>query len=152
MHNVIAIAPDWIGFWIAFVVWIIRSITKNRWCNLPESVSVPHSGSLAKPPAIAWTAPFSFLRALKRFNSSTVSAKCCFGIFSRSYKKHEISNEQTLFCVCDNFSIKFGIFFISFSVHLFYIVRKHILIDIIISKNGKKISFSTRFIILNKNL
>lgn len=47
-------------------------------------MSVPHRGSLAKPPAIAWTAPFNFLLALKRFNSSTVSAKCCFGILSRS--------------------------------------------------------------------
>lgn len=52
---------------------------------IPESVSVPHNGSLASPPAIACTAPLSFRRALNRFNSSTVSPKCCFGIFSRSF-------------------------------------------------------------------
>lgn len=51
---------------------------------LPESVS-PHNGSFVKPPEMLWTAPFNFLLALKRFSSSTVSLKCCFGIFSRSF-------------------------------------------------------------------
>lgn len=52
---------------------------------LPESVSVPQIGSLVTPPEIAWTAPFSFRRALKRFSSSTVSDKCVFCILSRSF-------------------------------------------------------------------
>lgn len=59
--------------------------------HLPESMSM-QSGSIETPPATAWTAPFNFRRALKRFSSSTVSPKCCFCILSRSYARERESN------------------------------------------------------------
>lgn len=88
------------SFQILSLLWLKSQHSRSSTCcSLPESVSVPHNGSLAKPPAIAWTAPLSFLRALKRFNSSTVSAKCCFGIFSRSCDENtnEIEHELKWF-------------------------------------------------------
>lgn len=53
-------------------------------CHLPESMSVQHNGSNVTPLAMACTAPFNFRRALNRFNSSTVSLKCCLCSLSRS--------------------------------------------------------------------
>lgn len=53
---------------------------------LPASTSVQHNGSRLTPLAIAWTAPFNLRRALNRFNSSTVSFKCCLCSLSRSFK------------------------------------------------------------------
>lgn len=61
----------------------VEEIKKSLY-SLPESMSVQHNGSNVTPLAIAWTAPLSLRRALKRLSWSTVSFKCWRGNFSRS--------------------------------------------------------------------
>lgn len=66
------------------LAYVMKHGIKTRLGHLPESMSVHNSGSRATPLAIAWTAIFNLRRALKRFNSSTVSFKCCLCNLSRS--------------------------------------------------------------------